>query len=174
MELIYAKKSEKIGNQHGEDLGGWVVYDYLYLLVVGGGGYSRVVDMAQDLQLRDHEGAFAEVDGEAIGDQHGEDLVQVVQMLRWVLMPILLSSIQVSTLLIYCPLKCLSSIPQAKTQEEILKQSKGCDNRSFGDVGGGYGYLIVAFDQVNLAKEVQQCSPLARSSSKEKIRETRR
>ncbi len=49
--------------------------------------------MAQDLQLRDHEGAFAELDGEAIGDHHGEDLVQVVQMLRWILLLILQSSI---------------------------------------------------------------------------------
>jgi hypothetical protein len=57
----------------------------------------------------------------------------------------------------------LSSIPQAKTHEEILKQSKGCDNGSFRDVGGGYGYLMVAFDQVNLAEDVQQCRPLARS-----------
>jgi hypothetical protein len=33
---------------------------------------------------------IAEVDGEVIGDKHGKDLVQ---MLRWVLLPILLSSI---------------------------------------------------------------------------------
>ncbi len=111
--------------------------------------------MAQDLQLGSHEGAFAEVDGEAIGDQHGEDLVQVVQMLRWVLLPIRLSIIYVCIFLIYCPLKCLSSIPQAKTHEEILKQSKGCDNGSFGDVGGGYRYLMEAFDQVN---PVKRCS----------------
>jgi hypothetical protein len=43
------------------------------------------------------------------------------------------------------------SIPQAKTHEEILKLSKGCDNGSFG------------FDQVNPAEEVQQRRPLARS-----------
>ncbi len=49
--------------------------------------------MAQDFQHGDHEGAYAEVDGEAIGDQHGEDLVQLVQMPRWVLLSILLSSI---------------------------------------------------------------------------------
>ncbi len=130
--------------------------------------------MTQDLQLVDHEGAFAEVDGDAIGDQYGQDLVQVVQMLRWVLLPILLSSVSVFTLLIYCPLKCLSSIPQAKTNEEVLKQSKERDKGSFGDVGGGYGYLMVAFDKVNSAEEVQQCRLLARSSSKEKSRETRR
>ncbi len=51
VKLIYAKKSEKIGNQHGEDLGGWVLYNYLHVLV------------------------------------------QVVQMLRWVLLPIRLSFI---------------------------------------------------------------------------------
>ncbi len=37
--------------------------------------------MAHHLQLRHHKGALAEVDGEALGSQHGKELVLVVQVL---------------------------------------------------------------------------------------------
>jgi hypothetical protein len=59
------------------------------------------------------------------------------------LLPILLSS-----KLVYCPLESLSSIPEAKTHEQMLKQSKGGDDGSFWYVCGGDGYLVVSFDQV--------------------------
>jgi hypothetical protein len=56
--------------------------------------------------------------------------------------------------LIYCPLESLSSIPEAEAYEQILKQSKGCDDGSFRYVGGGDGYLMVSFDLVDLAEDV--------------------
>ncbi len=55
--------------------------------------------------------------------------------------------------MIYCPLESLSTIPEAKAHEQILKQSKGSDNGSLWYVGGGDGYLVVTFDQVDLAKD---------------------
>jgi hypothetical protein len=50
-------------------------------------------------------------------------------------------------------LESLSSVPEAKAHEQILKQSKGGDNGTFGDVGSGSGYLEVSFDQVDLAED---------------------
>ncbi len=41
----------------------------------------------------------------------------------------------------------------AEAHEQILKQSKGCDDGSFRDVGCGDGYLMVSSDQVNLAED---------------------
>jgi hypothetical protein len=38
--------------------------------------------VTQDFQLRYHEGTLAEVDGEAVVCQDGEELVQVVQVFR--------------------------------------------------------------------------------------------
>jgi hypothetical protein len=57
-------------------LRGWVLYDYLCVLG-GGGGALLVDDVAQHLQLGHNEGALAEVDCEAVGGLHGEELVQV-------------------------------------------------------------------------------------------------
>jgi hypothetical protein len=75
-------------------------------------------------------------------------------------MPILLSSkyvgkkiFKVSTFLIYFPLERLSSVPVAETHEQILKQSKWGDDGSFWYGGGGNEYLVVSFDQVNLAED---------------------
>jgi hypothetical protein len=50
--------------------------------VGGGGGACFVDDVAQHFRLGHHEGALAEVDGEAVGGQHGKELVQVLQVLR--------------------------------------------------------------------------------------------
>ena len=55
--------------------------------------------------------------------------------------------------MIYCPLECLCSVSQAEAHEKVLKQSKWRDDGGFGDVGGGDGYLVVTFDEVNLAED---------------------
>jgi hypothetical protein len=51
----------------------------------------------------------------------------------------------------------------SSAMKRYSNRPKVCDNGSFGDVASGYGYLMVAFDQVNPAEEVQQCRPLDRS-----------
>ncbi len=55
--------------------------------------------------------------------------------------------------MIYCPLECLCSVSQAKAHEKVLKQSKWRDDGGFGDGGGGDGYLMVSFDEVDLAED---------------------
>lgn len=55
--------------------------------------------------------------------------------------------------MIYRPLECLCSISQAEAHEKVLKQSKRRDDGGFGDVGGGDGYLVVTFDEVDLAED---------------------
>ena len=55
--------------------------------------------------------------------------------------------------MIYRPLECLCSISQAEAHEKVLKQSKRRDDGGFGDVGGGNGYLVVTFDEVDLAED---------------------
>jgi len=50
-------------------------------------------------------------------------------------------------------LESLSSVPEAEAHEQILKQSKGCDDGSFRYVSSGDGYLMVSFDKVNLAED---------------------
>ena len=55
--------------------------------------------------------------------------------------------------MIYCPLECFCSVSQAEAHEKILKQSKRRDDGGFRDVGGGDGYLVVTFDEVDLAED---------------------
>ncbi len=40
-----------------------------------------------------------------------------------------------------------------EAHEKVLKQFKWRDDGSFGDVGGGVGYLMVSFDEVDLAED---------------------
>ncbi len=54
----------------------------------------------------------------------------------------------------------MSSVPEAKTHEQILKQSKEGDDGSFWYVGGGDAYLVVSFDQVDLAEDGAAVQPI--------------
>jgi hypothetical protein len=56
---------------------------------------------------------------------------------------------KVTKKVIHQPLECLSGVYKAKRHEKILKQTKRCDDRRFGDVDWVHGYLMVPFDQVN-------------------------
>jgi hypothetical protein len=47
----------------------------------------------------------------------------------------------------------LCSVSQAEAHEKVHKQSKWRDDGGFGDVGGGDGYLMVSFDEVDLAED---------------------
>ncbi len=47
----------------------------------------------------------------------------------------------------------MCSVSQAEAHEKVLKQSKWRDDGGFGDVGGSGGYLVVTFDEVNLAED---------------------
>ena len=111
--------------------------------------------VAEKLEGWDRKSAFGRIDGQPILLQHLEKLPQVFQVLLHggagdkMIAQIGENEGKMREAAVHEALEGLGGVHEPKWHEQVFPETKGSDNRRFGDIAGSHGDLMVTLDKVD-------------------------